>query len=192
MCELRVGYPPRWRDSVLYYYRHYYWYQRVFKGCLKSLKLWDFGMKWRQKYRVPHRGTNKFQKVTGLQEFTGLKGDLLVFAVLKTRWKPHKSKDRNFLHRSYTNIFFSTPKKFQKKNRKKLFFGRSKKHFWKKNWEKSSTKIENDKIWNSKLADFRRQKHEIFWGWTFSGKFFVPKKIIFGNIFFGVEKFFGV
>jgi hypothetical protein len=42
-------------------------------------------MKWRQKYRVPHRGTNKFQKVTGLQEFTGLKGDLLVFAVLKTR-----------------------------------------------------------------------------------------------------------
>ena len=31
--------------------------------------------------------------------------------VLKTCWKPHKSKDNNFLHRSYTPKIFSTPTK---------------------------------------------------------------------------------
>ena len=31
--------------------------------------------------------------------------------VPRTRWKPHKSKDHNFLHRNYISIFFSTPKK---------------------------------------------------------------------------------
>ena len=33
------------------------------------------------------------------------------FRVLRTRWKPHKSKDYHFLHRSYTPKIFSTPKK---------------------------------------------------------------------------------
>ena len=31
--------------------------------------------------------------------------------VSRTRWKPHKSKDHNFLHRNYIPIFFPTPKK---------------------------------------------------------------------------------
>ena len=31
---------------------------------------------------------------------------------LRSLWKPHQSKDMTFLHRSYTQIFFSTPMKF--------------------------------------------------------------------------------
>ena len=35
-------------------------------------------------------------------------------------WKPHKSKDRNILHRSYTQKNFSTPKKKKKSSSKKI------------------------------------------------------------------------
>ena len=43
--------------------------------------------------------------------------------VLKTFWKPHKSKEHNFLHRNYTPTFFS-------QLQKKYFFDRSKKTFF--------------------------------------------------------------
>ena len=39
--------------------------------------------------------------------------------VLQTCWKPHKSKDHNFLHRNYTQIFFLTPIFFSSKKIKK-------------------------------------------------------------------------
>ena len=41
--------------------------------------------------------------------------------VLESLWKPHKSKDLTFLHRSYTQLFFSSPPK--------IFFSRLKKYF---------------------------------------------------------------
>ena len=44
--------------------------------------------------------------------------------VPESLWKPHKSKDLTFLHRSYVQLFFSAPKKFRKSN---IFFGRKKK-----------------------------------------------------------------
>ena len=40
--------------------------------------------------------------------FTGLEN---AFAGPGWPWKPHKSKEHIFLHRSYTQIFFATPKK---------------------------------------------------------------------------------
>ena len=46
----------------------------------------------------------------------------IMFAVLRMRWKHHKSKDRNFLHRSYTPKKISAPKKKSKKNGKKSNF----------------------------------------------------------------------
>ena len=51
--------------------------------------------------------------------------------VFKTICKPHKSKEHNFLHRNYTQPFFSTPKKyffFATKNIFSIFF-REQKNF---------------------------------------------------------------
>ena len=49
----------------------------------------------------------------------------IVFAVLKTCWKHHKSKDHKFLHRSYTPKKFSTPTIFFRARSKYFskFFG---------------------------------------------------------------------
>ena len=46
--------------------------------------------------------------------------------VSESLWKPNKSKVLNFLHRNYTSVFFSTPKKYYffrttKKNPKNIF-----------------------------------------------------------------------
>ena len=54
----------------------------------------------------------------------------IIFAVLQTLWKHHKSKDQTILHRSYTQKKISTPKKIyffrvQKKSKTfRKFFGR--------------------------------------------------------------------
>ena len=112
--------------------------------------------------------------------------------VLESLWKPHKSKERNFLHRCYT----------QKKNL--TFF---KKHFggWEKNFKKifsSKFSKKNLKFSKSKKLKFRKF-HDIFRFWEFHDfvdifenfrklpkifrkKYFGPKKIIF----VGVEIFF--
>ena len=51
-------------------------------------------------------GNNTFQNMPKI--FTGLEN---VFAGPGRAWKPHKSKDWKILQVSYTQIFFSTPKK---------------------------------------------------------------------------------
>ena len=72
-------------------------------------------------------------------------------------WKPHKSKDLEFLHRSYTPTFFSTLKK-------KYNFFDSKKiltFFWKNFGPK-------------KFGHFSTSKSWTFWCWKMSD-FFCPK-----------------
>ena len=49
----------------------------------------------------------KFRKITILATLGHSRGGV---RVLKTHWKRHKSRDHNFLHRSYTPIFFSFEK----------------------------------------------------------------------------------
>ena len=64
--------------------------------------------------------------------------------VLESLWKPHKSKERNFLHRCYTPKKISTF--FQN-----FFFG-SRKYFRKniftKNFQKKSQILKIEKFWN--------------------------------------------
>ena len=45
----------------------------------------------------------------------------ITLSVVQCPWKPHKSKERNFLRRNYTLFFFSTPKNsWEKHNRKAI------------------------------------------------------------------------
>ena len=110
--------------------------------------------------------------------------------VLESLWKPHKSKEHNFLHRGYT------PKKSQ------LFFifFLIEKNFWKNIFIKIFKK--NLKFSKSQKIKFRKF-HDIFRFWEFHDfveifenvrklpkilrkNFFEPKK----NNFVGVENFF--
>ena len=85
----------------------------------------------------------------------------IVFAMLKTFWKPHKSKGLNFLHRNCTQFFFSTPKNIfseidrKKKWQKKVEFFEKKSKIWKN--QQFSMKIiwffiEN--VWHFSFFDF--------------------------------------
>ena len=70
--------------------------------------------------------------------------------VLETCPKHHKSKDHNFLHRKYTQLFFQFQKNIFFEKNEKSFFQKSK--FWRKN-QKSREK--ND---FSKNQNFRKIK----------------------------------
>jgi hypothetical protein len=61
-------------------------------------------------------------KIANLMIFRRATGGIIV---LKTRWKHHKSRDHNFLHRSYTPQKISALKKI-------IFFCRLKKIFFRK------------------------------------------------------------
>ena len=81
--------------------------------------------------------------------------------VPETLWGSQKSKDHNFLHRSYHLDFFSGPKNIFLRSKKKNIFSKSK--FWKFQTRKS--KIENFKLENfelSKIEKSRFFKNEIF------------------------------
>ena len=103
--------------------------------------------------------------------------------MLKTRWKPHKSKDHNFLRRSYTQFFLSTPKKIffvslEKKSFWKKYFFSPQKHFRSK-WSKSGDlRFFSFEIFDAKI--FR------FWTEKFSDFFFEWEK----NYFFSELRFF--
>ena len=115
-------------------------------------------------------------------------------------WKHHKSKDRDFLHRSYTAKIFPTPKRKNfgaKKNRRKKFrqkitekmenFKKSEK--WKiSNLKKSQIWKKNQKSSFFNFLIFRGKKCVIFFRTFFSKKFFRFRKKIF---FFGAGFFFG-
>ena len=119
--------------------------------------------------------------------------------MLRTRWKPHKSKDHIFLHRSCTPIFFSTPKK-------NIVFSRSKKKISEKVkiFEICEISKFGEKIYNRvSFVIFEISKISIFFGFfpIFFGHFFFDlfhfffwkKKIDREKIyFFGVEKKIGV
>ena len=111
----------------------------------------------------------------------------IVFSVLKTHWKHHKRKDHNFLHRSYAQKEFSTPKKYFLIVQ--IFLGKC--QFW--------------KFWKSGFSNFwgRNFLGQHFWRvlMDFRGRFFLgwkifrkwkSKKLFFWvrqkHIFFGVEK----
>ena len=93
--------------------------------------------------------------------------------VSESLWKPHKSKVLNFLHRNYTSVFFSTPKKYiffrtTKKNPKNIFY---------RKW-----KSENRKCWS--ICVFSWSKFSIF---RKISEFFVSD-IFFTYIFFWSRK----
>ena len=116
--------------------------------------------------------------------------DIFVFhpqRVLKTIWKPHKSKEHSFLHRNYTPTFFSQLQKNifsidQKKSKIfSKFFGRKflvEKIFGRKNNFRS--KILIDYFFGRKL--FFRSK-------IFSTKIFRPKNFRKKFEFFSTENF---
>ena len=112
--------------------------------------------------------------------------------VLKTRWKHHKSKDRTFLHRTYTQKKFSTQKKYIFFEFKKIRKSKSKKNLEKNRAENTGKK--------SKISDFDLRFRsnlrfsnffqvfppdffQDFFRFWFSIFFFNSKKY-----FFGVEK----
>ena len=71
-------------------------------------------------------------------------------AVLGSLRKPQKSKDQEILHRSYTQLFFSVPKKNEKKIN--IFFSKS------KIWKILIKKFEFWKFWNFRNLRFFEEK----------------------------------
>ena len=83
--------------------------------------------------------------------------------VLKSLWGPHKSKDHNFLHRSYVQKYFSRPKNIFLRLKKKIskYFLKIFFLIWKNQIFEAKSRIfenlENFKIWFfwSNFSDFR-------------------------------------
>ena len=94
------------------------------------------------------RGNIPFRNMQNI--FTGLEN---AFAGPGWPWKPHKSKEQIFLHRSYTQKIFATLKKkiaIEKKSKKS---------------KKSEKK--NRKIRNKKIRDFSKSQISKFWNLRF-------------------------
>ena len=103
-------------------------------------------------------------------------------------WKPHKSKEHNFLHRNYTPKFFSTPKKNLKFFRsKKMFDFFSSKKFSRKIRPKIKNFRFSGKIENLTFSIFGRIFFRIFFRRKFSGFFLIEN---FPDFFSELRYFF--
>ena len=119
--------------------------------------------------------SSKIVKIVNLMIFRRAMGGV---RVLKTRWKYHKSRDHNFLHRSYTSKKISAPKKNILLPTQKKFF---------ENVRKSSaknSKIENCRI--SQMSILVTKKCRFF------SVDFWSEKISIDQFFFEVEKNRGI
>ena len=107
----------------------------------------------------------------------------IMFTVHETCWKHHKSKDNNFLHRSYTPKQFSTPKKniFRASSKKSSNILVEKKT--RQNLQKSE--IENFQMLKIENCDFFVENLSFFGGFF---SFFLTRK----NFFLGVGIFLWV
>ena len=104
--------------------------------------------------------------------------------MLKTRWKHHKSKGLNFLHRNCTQFFFSTPKN--------IFSGIDRKKVNKKKWNFSKFFRNIKKINKISMKNYMIfiENFDFFNFGKFSNIFFFFTffRSISEKIFFGVEK----
>ena len=104
----------------------------------------------------------------------------IIFAVLQTLWKHHKSKDQTILHRSYTQKKFSAPKKY--------FFRARRKKFRKKvGRKKFRKKIDLKNVETRKCQKCQKSIFDIFDIFEFqhfSDRFFF--EIFFGQLFFEI------
>ena len=108
----------------------------------------------------------------------------IMFAVLRMRWKHHKSKDRNFLHRSYTPKKISAPKKKWKKTKKIKFQKKMTKHF-RRFWsifDRKKMCVENI-FWHRKCCPLFWILCRHFFEKKISSQFFlIPKKYFFSEL----------
>ena len=115
--------------------------------------------------------------------------------MLRTCCKPRKSKDWNILHRSYTKIFYSTPKKsltsiFKNQNLKFLVKNvqKSRRYFWNFNKFMKSSKISSRFVNKFSRKCWLLKKYCKFW---LKKYFFRKIKKRWWEKIFGVEIFFG-